>query len=247
MQHGGEIEANCIKDMTISIGILAFPKITQLDLTGPYEVFSRLKDRRLDMVWKDTSPVLSDTGFPIIPNCDFAGSPQYDVIVVPGGPGQQGLMDDEEVLAFLRSQAKGAKWIMSVCTGSLVLGAAGLIQGKRVSCHWLSLPLVEILAGIPAEERVVFDGNLVTTAGVSAGIDGALALVEKLVDRDAAEFIQLAIEYDPQPLFDTGSPRTAPAAMIDRVKKMAGPMIEARAQQARDAARKLGIAGKAAG
>lgn len=227
--------------MTISIGIVAFPNITQLDLTGPYEVFSRLKEKRLELVWKDTDPIHSDTGFVITPTCDYENSPQYDVIVVPGGPGQQGLMDDQETLAFLKAQAETAKWIMSVCTGSLVLGAAGLIDGRRVSCHWLSLPLVEILGGIPAEERVVFDGNLVTTAGVSAGIDGALALVERLAGRDTAEFIQLAIEYDPQPLFNAGSPRTAPGEMIEQVRKMAGPMTQARANQAREAARKLGM------
>jgi cyclohexyl-isocyanide hydratase len=224
-----------------AIGILCFPQVTQLDLTGPYEVFSRLPGKRLELVWKDTAPVVSHTGFVLTPTCRLDDCPQFDVIVVPGGPGQQALMDDDTVLAFLRRQAAGARWVMSVCTGSLVLGAAGLIAGRRASCHWLSLPLVADLGGIPAEDRVVFDGTLCTTAGVSAGIDGALALVERLADRDTAEFIQLAIEYDPQPLFDAGSPRTAPTAMVERVRAMAAPMLAARAEGARAAARRLGL------
>lgn len=233
--------------MTISIGMLAFPNITQLDLTGPYEVFSRLREKRLELIWKNTNPILSDTGFVITPTCDYASSPKFDVIVVPGGPGQQVLMRDAETLEFLRMQAETAKWVMSVCTGSLVLGAAGLISRKRVSCHWLSLPLVEILGGVPVEERVVFDGQLLTTAGVSAGIDGALALVEQLEGRQSAEFIQLAIEYDPQPLFNAGSPRTAPEDMIKSVREMAAPMLKAREQGARAAAEKLGIVGERVG
>jgi cyclohexyl-isocyanide hydratase len=224
-----------------AIGILCFPRVTQLDLTGPYEVFSRLPGAGVDLLWTDTAPVASDTGFVLTPTRRLDDCPQLDVIVVPGGPGQQGLMDDEAVLGFLRRQAAGAAWVMSVCTGSLVLGAAGLIAGRRAACHWLSLPLVAELGGIPTDERVVFDGNLVTTAGVSAGIDGALALVARLADRATAEFIQLAIEYDPQPLFHAGSPRSAPPAMVERVRTMAAPMLAARAEGVRAAARRLGL------
>lgn len=227
--------------MSHTVLILAFPGVTQLDLTGPYEVFSRLPGARVELVWKDTAPLRSDTGFVITPTCAYAEAPQADVICVPGGPGQQGLMEDAATLDFLRAQAAGAAWTMSVCTGSLVLGAAGLIRGRRAACHWLSLPLVAELGGTPTAERVVFDGTLCTTAGVSAGIDGALALVARLADRATAEFIQLAIEYDPQPMFDAGSPATAPAALVERVRSMAAPMLDARRAGARAAAHRLGI------
>lgn len=225
----------------VTVLILAFPDVTQLDLTGPHEVFSRLPGARVELVWKTTDPIASDTGLILTPGYSFDAAPFADVIVVPGGPGQAALMNDDETLAFLRAQAAGAQWVMSICTGSLVLGAAGLIRGKRASCHWLSLPLLSLLGGIPAEERVVFDGTLCTTAGVSAGIDGALALVERLAGRDTAEFIQLAIEYDPRPLFNAGSPRTAPADLVARVTKMASPMIASRTDGVRASAARLGL------
>lgn len=221
------------------IAILTFPRVTQLDLTGPYEVFSRLPGARVELVWKTLDPVRSDTGFGLLPTATLDACPQATVIVVPGGPGQQDLMDDDAVLAFLRAQAAGAAWVMSVCTGSLVLGAAGLIAGRRAACHWLSLPLVAELGGIPADERVVFDGRLCSTAGVSAGIDGALALVARMAGRETAEFTQLGIEYDPRPLFDAGHPRSAPADLVARVRSMAAPMIAARTAGVRAAAARL--------
>ena len=222
-----------------AIGLLAFPKITQLDLTGPYEVFSRLPGGSVDLLWKSAAPVLSDTGFAIVPTRAIAEAPQYDVIVVPGGPGQQGLMDDDEILAFLRAQAAGAQWVMSVCTGSLVLGAAGLLGGRRATCHWLSLPLLAEFGAEPVAERVVFDGTLVTTAGVSAGIDGALALVDRLAGRDVAETVQLAIEYDPQPIHSAGSPARARPAIVERIRSFAAPMLAEREAGARAAAARL--------
>jgi cyclohexyl-isocyanide hydratase len=222
-----------------TIGILAFPKVTQLDLTGPYEVFSRLPGGTVELVWKTTEPVLSDTGFAITPTRAMADAPQYDVIVVPGGPGQQGLMDDDATLEFLRAQAAGATWVMSVCTGSLVLGAAGLLGGKRATCHWLSLPLLAAFGAEPVAERVVFDGALLSTAGVSAGIDGALALVDRIAGRETAETIQLSIEYDPQPLYSAGSPASAPAAITDRIRGFAAPMLAEREAGVRAAAARL--------
>lgn len=226
--------------MSASIAILTFPKVTQLDLTGPYEVFSRMQGTTLDLVWKDTGPIASDTGFVIQPTMSFEGAGQYDVIVVPGGPGQQDLMEDARTLAFLRAQAAWAKWAMSVCTGSLVLAAAGLLTGRRAACHWLSLPLLSLFGAQPVAERVVRDGNILTTAGVSAGIDGALALVAEIQGRKAAETIQLMIEYDPQPLFDAGSPETAPPDLVKAVRAMAAGFGEARRAAAERAAAKLG-------
>lgn len=225
--------------MSLTIGLVTFPDITQLDLTGPYEVFSRLPGAKTELVWKTLDPVLSDTGMTLTPMRRFADAPAYDVIVVPGGPGQQGLMDDDATLDFLRAQAATARWVMSVCTGSLVLGAAGLLGGKRATCHWLSLPLLAGFGATPVAERVVFDGALVTTAGVSAGIDGALALVDRLAGRPAAETIQLSIEYDPQPLYSAGSPETAPADLTERIRAFAAPMLKARAEGVRAAAARL--------
>lgn len=221
------------------IALLAFPRVTQLDLTGPYEVFSRLPGARVELAWKSLEPVRSDTGLGLLPTVTLADCPQADVIVVPGGPGQQDLMEDAAVLGFLRAQAAGAGWVMSVCTGSLVLGAAGLLAGRRAACHWLSLPLIAELGGIPADERVVFDGRLCSTAGVSAGIDGALALVAAMAGREAAERIQLGIEYDPHPPFAAGHPRSAPPAVIAQLRSMAAAMIAARTASVRAAAARL--------
>jgi len=221
------------------IAILTFPNVTQLDLTGPYEVFSRLPGARVELVWKTLGPVRSDTGLELRPDTTLADCAGAEVIVVPGGPGQQALMDDAEVLGFLRARAATARWVMSVCTGSLVLGAAGLLRGRRAACHWLSLPLVAELGGVPAPERVVFDGALCTTAGVSAGIDGALALVARLAGQEAAEAIQLGIEYDPAPPFDAGHPRSAPPELVARIRTMAAPMLAARAEGVRAAAARL--------
>ena len=220
------------------IGILAFPDVTQLDLTGPYEVLSRVPGARVDLVWKVAAPVASDTGFAITPTLALADAPAFDVIVVPGGPGQQALMDDAEVLGFLRAQAATATWVMSVCTGSLVLGAAGLLRGRRATCHWLSLPLLAHLGATPVAERVVVDGDLLSTAGVSAGIDGALALAERLAGREAAEMIQLGIEYDPDPPTGAGSPAAAPA-VAERIRAVAAPMMAAREAGVRAAAARL--------
>ncbi len=223
----------------LTIGLLTFPNITQLDLTGPYEVFSRLSDAKVDLVWKTAEPVKSDTGFTLVPTLGFAECRQFDVLVVPGGPGQQGLMEDAEVLAFIREQSAGATWIMSVCTGSLVLGAAGLLEGKEAACHWLSLPILEEFGAVPSAERVVRAGNILSTAGVSAGIDGALALIAEMRGRQAAEQIQLAIEYDPKPLFSAGSPATAPAELVDNIQAFAAGFQKTRLETARRAAARL--------
>lgn len=223
----------------MNIGILTFPGVTQLDLTGPYEVFSRMPDTRVELVWKTTEPVASDTGFALQPTLALATAPAFDVIVVPGGPGQNDLMDDAVVLDFLLRQARSAQWVMSVCTGSLVLAAAGLLHGRRAACHWLSLPLLEIFGTVPVAGRVVRDGQVLTTAGVSAGIDGALALVAELQGREQAELIQLMIEYDPQPLFDAGSPATAAPELVERVRTFAAGFLDARRQAAEQAAELL--------
>ena len=221
------------------IGMLAFPCMTQLDLTGPYEVFARLPNTRVHLVAQRLDPIETDRGLTILPTSTYAACPQLDVIVVPGGPGQQDLMDDEPTLEFLRRQAKGAAYVTSVCTGSLVLGAAGLLKGRRATCHWGAVDLLAHLGAIPTRERVVADGNLVTGAGVASGIDFALTLAGLLDGETVAREIQLQIEYDPAPPFDCGSPRTAPPELVQRLKARGAKLYAAREETARHAGEKL--------
>jgi cyclohexyl-isocyanide hydratase len=205
--------------MPISIGLLLYPKLTQLDLTGPLQVMTRIPDARVKLVWKTTEPVTDESGrLRLVPTADFAGAGQLDVIVVPGGPGQIELMADEEALSFLRKQAERARYITSVCTGSLVLGAAGLLRGYRATCHWLSLDQLPLFGAIPVKERVVFNRNRITGGGVTAGIDFGLALVAELIGAEAAQAIQLQIEYDPDPPFASGSPENAEPAVLARIR-----------------------------
>ena len=191
------------------IGMLIFPRLTQLDMTGPYEVLARLPNTVVELVARTLDPIKTDRGMRILPTVTYEKCPPLDVIMVPGGAGQQDLMEDEVALSFLRRQAAQAKFITSVCTGSLVLGAAGLLRGKRATCHWSAIDLLPLLGATPIQERVVEDGNIVTGAGVAAGIDFALKLAALLEGEKVAREIQLQIEYDPDPPFDSGSPRRA--------------------------------------
>ncbi|KAB1653828.1 DJ-1/PfpI family protein [Pseudoclavibacter chungangensis] len=190
----------------IRIVALVFPDVTQLDLTGPVQVLSRLPGAEIHLAWRDAEPVATDAGFRILPTTTFADTPPADVLFVPGGDGVDPLLTDAETLAFVRDRAAGARAVTSVCTGSLLLGAAGLLTGRRATTHWASLPLLERFGAIPTASRVVHDGPVVTGAGVSSGIDFALTLAADLRGEDVAKRIQLAIEYDPQPPFDAGSP-----------------------------------------
>jgi cyclohexyl-isocyanide hydratase len=212
----------------LQVGMLCYPRLTQLDLTGPYEVLSRMPDTQVHILWKDTVPVKTEGGFCIVPNLKLGDSPKLDVLVVPGGLGQQDLMEDDEVLTFLRTQAETARYVVSVCTGSLLLGAAGLLRGYRATCHWMFLPLLEPLGAIPTRERVVIDRNRVTAAGVSAGIDCGLLLASLLCGQEAAEAIQLQIEYDPHPPFSCGSVNTAPESLVRRLTEASEATLAAR-------------------
>jgi len=215
-------------DGAVQVGFLCYPRLTQLDMTGPYEVLVRMPNTKVHILWKDTIPVSTEDGLQIVANCSLADAPKLDVIVVPGGLGQQDLMEDQQVLDFLRTQAESAQYVVSVCTGSLLLGAAGLLTGYRATCHWMYLHLLEPLGAIPTAERVVVDRNRITGAGVSAGIDCALQLVALLRGQEAAQAIQLQIEYDPRPPFDCGSPRKAPDWLVSRLKESAKSTITAR-------------------
>lgn len=192
--------------MSFRFGILCFPGVQQLDLTGPYEVFASAQNTQVDLVWKNKAPVRASTGLWLTPDVAFDDAPEFDLICVPGGGGVNPLLTDEEVLDFMRTQAKTARFVTSVCTGSLVLGQAGLLAGKRAATHWNAMDLLERFGAIAVEERVVRDGNLITAGGVTSGIDFGLSVIAELMGQDEAETIQLSLEYAPAPPFDAGLP-----------------------------------------
>ena len=198
----------------MQVVMLLYPRLTQLDLTGPFEVFARFEELNLHLVWKTLDPVTDVNGLRILPTDTLAGCPQADILFVPGGPGQISLMEDKEVLAFLRRQASGARYVTSVCTGSLVLAAAGLLTGYRATCHWLSLDQLAYFGAVPVSERVVIDRNRVTGAGVTSGIDFALTLAACLFGEERAKRAQLAMEYDPKPPFVGGTPASAGPELV---------------------------------
>jgi cyclohexyl-isocyanide hydratase len=198
----------------MEIGFLAFPKVQQLDLTGPYEVFASWPEARVRLVAKSLDPIVSATGLVLTPDMDFQNCPQLDVICVPGGVGINPLLEDAVTLAFLRRQAEGARYVTSVCTGALVLGAAGLLKGRRATTHWASHDFLTPFGAEPVRARVVRDGALMTGGGVTAGIDFALTLVGELAGRQTAEAIQLNLEYAPAPPFDAGTPERAPPDVV---------------------------------
>ncbi|RXG88467.1 DJ-1/PfpI family protein [Bradyrhizobium zhanjiangense] len=209
--------------LPLQIGLLVFPRVTQLDFTGPLQVFAAVPGAKLHLIWKRIEPVPSDSALIVTPTTTFADCPQLDVICVPGGRGTDDLLNDEEVLEFLRRQAEGAKYVTSVCTGSLALGAAGLLKGYRAATHWSAMELLGRFGATPIKTRVCVDRNRVTGGGVTAGIDFALTLVSILIDRTTAEAIQLGLEYNPAPPFNAGSPDTAPAEVLARVNERIAP------------------------
>ena len=213
-----------------SIGLLLFPALTQLDLTGPYEVFVRAPNTNVHLIWKNLDLVVSDRGMAILPTITFDTCPKLDVICVPGGPGQVNLMEDEEVLSFIRTQSTHARLVTSVCTGSLILGAAGLLEGYKATTHWASLDQLALLGAEPVNERVVRDRNRITGAGVTSGIDFALNVVSEIYGSDIAQNIQLHMEYDPAPPFECGSPRTASEAQLKKAQEQTASFIEKRRQ-----------------
>ena len=221
------------------IGFLLFPGLTQLDLTGPYEVLARLPGAELHLVWKTLDPVASEHGLAILPTTTLAESPALDLLCVPGGGGVNALLDDTEVLAFLRQTAARARYVTSVCTGSLLLGAAGLLWGRRATSHWLSRELLAAFGAEPVPERVVVDGNVITGGGVTAGIDFALLVAAEVAGREAAEAIQLGIEYDPNPPFQAGSPEQAPAVVREGVLARTAARQQDRAERVARAAARL--------
>ncbi len=223
----------------MQIGLILFPKLTQLDLTGPAEVFYRMPGAKVQLLWKTIEPVSSDRGMAILPTMRFADCHALDLICVPGGAGQIDLMDDEETLDFLRRIAPTCQLVTSVCTGSLVLAAAGLLDGYKATSHWSSIDQLSLLGAIPVAERVVRDRDRVTGAGVTSGIDFALTVVADLLGEEAAREIQLQMEYDPEPPFQSGSPRSASPALVQAMREKIAPFIARRTAATERAASRL--------
>jgi cyclohexyl-isocyanide hydratase len=227
--------------MPFRIGLLLFPDITQLDMTGPYEVFTKFPEAEVRLIWKTLEPVKAGGGMRIMPDTTFADCPQLDLVCVPGGAGMNPLMEDAETLAFLHKQAQGALYVTSVCTGALVLGAAGLLKGKRAATHWMSREMLAAFGATPVAERVVVDGNVITGGGVTAGIDFALRVAGEAFGEDLAKAIQLGIEYDPHPPFNAGSPEGAGAAIVEHARTSAAQRQAERAAIVERAAARLTV------
>jgi cyclohexyl-isocyanide hydratase len=228
-------------DDTLHIGFLLFPRVTQLDLTGPAQVLSRVPNARVHLVWKTTEPVPTDVGFSLLPTTSFADCPPLAVLCVPGGFGIADQLEDEETLAFLRRQAAQARYVTSVCNGSLVLGAAGLLRGYRSACHWMWRHHLASFGATPVAERVVKDRNRISGGGVTAGIDFGLGLAAELAGEDVARMLQLAFEYDPQPPFDCGTPDKAGPALVARLRALQQARLDDVASRIARAAARLQV------
>ncbi|ONN64961.1 DJ-1/PfpI family protein [Herbaspirillum sp. VT-16-41] len=215
-------------DIHLKIGGLIFPNMDQCDFTGPFEALSRIPNSTFYTIWKDKDPVADMRGLRIVPDTTIEEVPQLDVLLVPGGYGQEALMSDDIVLSFLRRQANGARYVYSVCTGALLCGAAGLLEGKRATCHWTALEVLPFFGATPSTERVVIDGNMITAGGVTSGIDGSLIVASLLRGDTVAQELQLYMSYDPQPPFNAGSPATAPAHVLQAVTARAKEMLDRR-------------------
>lgn len=229
-------------DTHLQIGSLLFEGVDQIDLTGPFEVLSRIPNSSYGIYAPTLEPVRDVRGLRLTPDATLAEAPRLDVLHVPGGRGQEALMRDEAVLGWIREQASGAGHVFSVCTGALVLGAAGLLKGRRATTFWSVVHLLPYFGATPVDARVVVDGSWIFAAGVTAGIDGALQLAAALRGDDAAREIQLGMQYAPEPPFDSGTPLTAPPAILARAKAAGADLIARREATARAIAADLGIA-----
>jgi cyclohexyl-isocyanide hydratase len=224
----------------VSVAFLLYPQVTQLDFTGPAQILSRLGRAKVDFVAKTLEPVPTDAGFAVVPTATFAGIGQADILCVPGGIACVEVMEDEETLAWVRGVGERAGWVTSVCTGSLILAAAGLLKGCRAACHWAWRDHLRLFGAEPVAERVVFDRNRVTGGGVTAGIDFAFALTAAIRGEDHARLIQLALEYDPAPPFDSGSPARAGAPLLAAYQARMESLAPGREARIRAAAARLG-------
>lgn len=223
------------------IAFLLFPGITQLDLTGPAQFLSRLPNAKIDLVWDSLDPVPTDAGFSILPTATFADVPRADVLCVPGGMGVAKVIDHAPALDWVRQVGSEATWVTSVCTGALVLGAAGLLRGYKATTHWAWHDLLSLFGAEPVQARTVIDRNRATGGGVTAGIDFALTLMAAIAGEDHAKAVQLALEYDPAPPFDTGTPAKAGAALVEVYQARANRLAPHRRDELVASATRLGF------
>lgn len=217
----------------LKIGGLIFPNMDQCDFTGPFEALSRIPNSTFYTLWKDKEVVRDMRGMQLVPDTAFHEAPQLDVLLVPGGYGQEEVAADEEVLAFIRDQAKRALYVYSVCTGALICGAAGLLHGRYATTHWTAIDVLPLYGATPSDDRVVIDGNYVSAGGVTSGIDGSLILAALLRGDQVAKELQLYMAYDPEPPFDSGSPAKASDSVLSIVRARAQQITEQRFASAR--------------
>ena len=223
------------------IAFLLFPGITQLDLTGPAQFLSRLPDAKVDLVWDNLDPVPTDAGFSILPTATFADVPRADVLCVPGGMGVAQVINHAPALDWVRQVGSEAAWVTSVCTGALVLGAAGLLRGYKATTHWAWHDLLSLFGAEPVQARTVIDRNRATGGGVTAGIDFALTLIAAIAGEDHAKAVQLALEYDPAPPFNTGTPAKAGPALVEVYQARANKLAPHRRDELVASAARLGF------
>lgn len=223
----------------IRVVFLVYPNVTQLDLTGPAQVLSRLGEASIDLVWKTLDPVPTDSGFALLPTATLDDVTDADILCVPGGFGCIGVMEDDDALNWVRAVGQRAQWVTSVCTGSLILGAAGLLNGYRATSHWAWRDYLKLFGAEPVAERVVFDRNRVSGGGVTAGIDFALALTAKIRGEQHARAVQLGLEYDPHPPFESGTPELAGEELVELTLQRSNRIAPDREQRVRAVANRM--------
>ncbi len=211
----------------INVVFVLFPNLTQLDFTGPLQVLSRLPDARVHLAAREMRPIETDAVLTLNPTCAFDDCPPADVLCIPGGFGVDDAIKDPALMRFVKAQAAKARYVTSVCTGAFVLGAAGLLKGKRATTHWAYHDELTKVGAVPVKERVVRDGNIFTGGGVTAGVDFAFTLMAEIAGADHARAIQLGLEYDPAPPFDAGAPHKASPAALAAMKDRSAPRVEA--------------------
>lgn len=232
---------DALRGKHLDIGIVLFPSMDQIDFTGPFAVLSRLPDATVHVMAIKSGPLRDHKGLILTPDKTLAEAPPLDVLMVPGGPGQEALMDDEAVLSVIRAQMDAGRVTFSVCTGALICGAAGVLRGRKATTHWAAFDLLPYFGATPVDARVVVDGNLVSAAGLTAGIDGALTLSSLLRSDEVAQHIQLEIQYAPEPPFHAGDPKTAPREVLAKASTKYRPLTDARLLTAKRIAARLGV------
>lgn len=238
---GGDKRTGLCHFAGMHIAFLLFPGVTQLDLTGPAQFLSRLPNAKVDLVWDSLDPVPTDAGFSILPTATFADVPHADLLCVPGGMGVASVIGHPRALDWVRQVGAEAEWVTSVCTGALVLGAAGLLRGYQATTHWAWHDLLALFGAEPVQARTVIDRNRATGGGVTAGIDFALTLMARIAGDDVARAVQLALEYDPAPPFDSGSPAKAGTELVEVYTARADRLAPNRRADLIAAANRLGF------